>query len=1302
MKALKTISCILCTVAMLFETASAAVLKNETVNSVMSNTESGEAFNETVTNNSSLSSQITEDTVYPEGVVRQIFDDSLSACKEKWGWSYKMQTGTDAKVGEKSMEIIGSKDGYRAFYLQFDTPLKINKQLRDSGAVELWVKTDIQYKSLHLVLLNEDNGQLVTNSTPLASIVSLADVSKDWVKVVVPLSKYALEGSYYSSKGDAVYQPFDFENVVGLGFGYSLPQFEGESTLSIDDLCITNGNVESNMLGVELLEREEYNKLNRQFTTIDLRGIMNMGYADEIEGDGVGGWTDQGPSNDMSGFDMRGKNYIENIPFDIVDPVANNGKSCITLRGQTFTHFPEQVEVDINNTFKSIYFMHCAAWASAGARASTYIFEYEDGTREEIPVIIGEHTANWWGAADKSLMRTAWMGSNASSASVSIYLFACANPQPDKVVKKLIMKSVEGGAVPVIVAITTSADKAYLPQLEYLGNPDTSDWFAYEQPDYARRRGTILDASAYLDAPAGKHGFIKLDGDRIVFEDGESIRFFGVNVVANANFLTHEETDILVNALVCSGVNVVRMHHLDANFYSPNIFGKDKASNELDPEQMDRFCYFWAKLKQNGIYFMPGLLCAREAREEHGIIDANNVDVGYKIEGVFDPVMRQQQKKYAKDLFTWVNPYTGTCIAEDPAAVMFEINNECNITGYGSSSPYKITSKYYLDMFYGLFNDWLVEKYGTHSALSSAWTEEGKVSFLQNENLDKRTITLPDTYLALGLSQQRLEDSYAFLYHLGYDHHTDMINYLKNELGVKNPICGVNNIIMHDAADLHENANYDHLDRHIYWAHPNGYGIVPGTSVTQQKSEISGVSSNTYGYMSTQKVYGKPLMVSEYQTVDINQYIAETSLLASTIFSYQGWNGTQFEFLQGNLPYTGKLTDCFGIMENPLRYAMLQAACRSSLRDDVSEGKRGYYTDYNYEDVLDPAQQATRLPGGTYLVGKASVNIPDITGLHPESNEEMLDDAQKPVRVSDTEEIIWDEKNIIFRLNTKKTQAVSGDLCGKNIGLDDVDMCIENDIATVIMQSVDDLPISEAKTLLLTVGARTRNTDMKLSPDGRTIEMSGKPPILVEPVTGRIVLKSSDKFRVHTINTSGKREKEIKTEKTQEGYTAFELTKDDKALHYEIERVLVGEKIELPELRDLNMEPEKADIIREAYEKKYISPLTSTLFVPDGNISIGEFVAGIVRALKLEDTGAEQFKDVTEYNDNKKELITARSANILLGDGENAMPYRMITHDTASALLKRAGVGEDITENIFGEEYLSRQQASEIFMLIEK
>ncbi|MEE1225446.1 MAG: hypothetical protein UH081_09325, partial [Clostridia bacterium] len=451
MKALKTISCILCTVAMLFETASAAVLKNETVNSVMSNTESGEAFNETVTNNSSLSLQITEDTVYPEGVVRQIFDDSLSACKEKWGWNYKMQTGTDAKVGEKSMEIIGSKDGYRAFYLQFDTPLKINKQLRDSGAVELWVKTDIQYKSLHLVLLNEDNGQLVTNSTPLASIVSLADVSKDWVKVVVPLSKYALEGSYYSSKGDAVYQPFDFENVVGLGFGYSLPQFEGESTLSIDDLCITNGNVESNMLGVELLEREEYNKLNRQFTTIDLRGIMNMGYADEIEGDGVGGWTDQGPSNDMSGFDMRGKNYIENIPFDIVDPVANNGKSCITLRGQTFTHFPEQVEVDINNTFKSIYFMHCAAWASAGARASTYIFEYEDGTREEIPVIIGEHTANWWGAADKSLMRTAWMGSNASSASVSIYLFACANPQPDKVVKKLIMKSVEGGAVPVIV-----------------------------------------------------------------------------------------------------------------------------------------------------------------------------------------------------------------------------------------------------------------------------------------------------------------------------------------------------------------------------------------------------------------------------------------------------------------------------------------------------------------------------------------------------------------------------------------------------------------------------------------------------------------------------------------------------------------------------------------------------------------------------------------------------------------------------------------------------------------------------------
>ncbi len=46
------------------------------------------------------------------------------------------------------------------------------------------------------------------------------------------------------------------------------------------------------LAGVAAAERED------SFMTLDLRAVVNMGWQDEVAGDGKGGWTDQG-DNDM-------------------------------------------------------------------------------------------------------------------------------------------------------------------------------------------------------------------------------------------------------------------------------------------------------------------------------------------------------------------------------------------------------------------------------------------------------------------------------------------------------------------------------------------------------------------------------------------------------------------------------------------------------------------------------------------------------------------------------------------------------------------------------------------------------------------------------------------------------------------------------------------------------------------------------------------------------------------------------------------------------------------------------------------
>ena len=51
---------------------------------------------------------------------------------------------------------------------------------------------------------------------------------------------------------------------------------------------------------------------------------------------------------------------------------------------------------------------------------------------------------------------------------------------------------------------------------------DTSYWFPFESDgNYAE---SILNMSHWLDAPAGHRGFLQMEGDRFVFEDGTRVR----------------------------------------------------------------------------------------------------------------------------------------------------------------------------------------------------------------------------------------------------------------------------------------------------------------------------------------------------------------------------------------------------------------------------------------------------------------------------------------------------------------------------------------------------------------------------------------------------------------------------------------------------------------------------------------------------------------------------------------------------------------------------------------------------------
>ena len=74
----------------------------------------------------------------------------------------------------------------------------------------------------------------------------------------------------------------------------------------------------------------------------------------------------------------------------------------------------------------------------------------------------------------------------------------------------------------------------------------------------------VLNYSHLLDAPAGKHGFVRARGGHLYFEDGTRARFLGFNVAARSNTPDHRTAEEMAERFASMGVNVIRLHAADA------------------------------------------------------------------------------------------------------------------------------------------------------------------------------------------------------------------------------------------------------------------------------------------------------------------------------------------------------------------------------------------------------------------------------------------------------------------------------------------------------------------------------------------------------------------------------------------------------------------------------------------------------------------------------------------------------------------------------------------------------------------
>ena len=135
-----------------------------------------------------------------------------------------------------------------------------------------------------------------------------------------------------------------------------------------------------------------------RFVPVDISGHCNMGFEDEKPFDKTGGWTDQGPRNDMRGFPV-GRRVFGGIPFEIVDPRRNNGRSCIVLFGGARPYFPKAVTgIKVGLKVRRLHFLVDAAWTfnKKGLEIAKFVVHYEGGAKAEILLLECVNVDNWW------------------------------------------------------------------------------------------------------------------------------------------------------------------------------------------------------------------------------------------------------------------------------------------------------------------------------------------------------------------------------------------------------------------------------------------------------------------------------------------------------------------------------------------------------------------------------------------------------------------------------------------------------------------------------------------------------------------------------------------------------------------------------------------------------------------------------------------------------------------------------------------------------------------------------------------
>ncbi|HEY2900307.1 MAG TPA: glycosyl hydrolase family 5 [Polyangia bacterium] len=577
------------------------------------------------------------------------------------------------------------------------------------------------------------------------------------------------------------------------------------------------------------------------------------------------------------------------------------------------------------------------------------------------------------------------------------------------------------------------------------------------------------------DRPAGRHGRVHAQGDRLVFADGTEARFWGTNVQAYALF--YGSKDAVANQarrIAALGYNLVRIHHHDSAWVSPNVFAAGQTTQQLDDAALDRLDWWINCLRREGVYVWLDLHVGRTFRVGDGIGGFDEVAKSEPTGRGFDyvnPRLEQLEQEFARQYLGRVNRYTGVAIADDPAVLGVLVTNEDDLTShFGNLMLADKGNPAHQKMFEALAATTAQTLHISASDALRTW-EPG-----------------PAKMVLADLEARFYRRATANLRQLGFQGLVAGTSYWGDE-----DLASVASLRIGDVIDVHAYGNPETL----------------GTNPHMEANFISYIAAASVG---------KPVFISEWNVGYPARDRFVAPLYVASIASLQGWDAPMIYGYSQQSVETPEHPDGWSTGPDPALTALMPAAAVMYRQRHVREAIKTYRLELDRQQLFfqstGPRSSAairtlaeqSRLTVGLpdWPVAGGSQPTADATVVHDPTQDFLAADATSVT--SDTGELRRDWAQGTQTIDTTRTQAAAGWIGGSTINLHDVRFQIRTPKATVAVTSLDGKPISQSRRMLVTVV-------------GQVVASPGdKMPLLAQPIAGTITLRTARPLRATALS----------------------------------------------------------------------------------------------------------------------------------------------------------------------------------------